>query len=84
MKSQDFGSFNTASLDHRRGGTQEERIRFAENGVCVVAYPFDKDLIAWAEKADRLLAVPNHNIDNGNKNRFIISGFIGIINQVKG
>ena len=70
LKSQDFGSFNTAALDDKRGGTQKERIRFAENGVCVVAYPFDKDLIAWAEKAGRLISAPNNNIDKGRQKPF--------------
>ncbi len=70
LKSQDFGSFNTASLDDQRGGTQEERIRLAENGVCVVAYPFDNNLIAWAEKADRLISAPNQNIDKGRQKPF--------------
>ena len=70
MKSQDFGSFNTEALDGYRGGTQKERIRSAENGVCVVAYPFDRDLIAWAEKSDRLIFAPNHNVDEGTQKPF--------------
>lgn len=70
MKSQDFGSLNTASLDNHRGGTQKERIRLAESGICVVAYPFDNDLITWAEKADRLISAPNHNIDDGKQRPF--------------
>ena len=70
MKSQDFGSFDTSSLDDHRGGTQEERMRLAKNGICVVAYPFDHDLIAWAKKADVLLSAPNYNIDDGKQKPF--------------
>ena len=70
MQSQDFALVNTSSLDEHRGGTQAERIKAAKNGICVVAYPFDHDLIAWAEKADRLLSAPNENIDAGAQKPF--------------
>ncbi len=70
MQSHGFGSVNTCALDEYRGGTQDERINSAKNGLCVVAYPFDCDLISWAEKAGRLLYAPVGNIDDGAQRPF--------------
>ncbi len=70
VQSQSFGSVRTSSLDEHRGGTQQTRIESAKNGICVVAYPFDQDLLAWAEKADRLLLAPVGNIDDGAQKPF--------------
>ena len=70
LRTKEFGKFDTRLLDNERGGSQSERIRAAQNGNCVLAYPFDHELISWATENKRLLLAPNKNIDNGERKPF--------------
>ena len=70
LQSQGFSKFDTRILDSQRGGSQAERIRAAQNGSCVLAYPFDEELISWATENNCLLNAPNENIDQGNEKPF--------------
>ena len=70
LNGMDFAAFDTTALDEQRGGSQADRINAAKSGRCVVAYPFDHDLIEWAETSGRLLSAPNENIDAGAKKPF--------------
>ena len=70
LSNQSFEKFDTSTLDRRRGGSQAERIRAAQNGMCVLAYPFDHKLIAWATENKRLLFAPNESINDERKKPF--------------
>ena len=70
LKARDFSQFDLTALDFKRGGSQAERINKAQNGYCVVAYPFDAELISWAAEHNCLLPAPNQNTQYGSDKPF--------------
>ena len=54
----EFSEFNYSYLDNSRGGSQLDRINACKNGKCVVAYPYDFELKAWALQNGVLVNTP--------------------------